>query len=50
VRSSILRNSILEDEAQATDVILESSLLGRRAHIQRRAGMVNAGDHTVITL
>lgn len=50
VRSSILRNSILEDEAQATDVILESSLIGRLAHIQRRAGMVNAGDHTVITL
>jgi glucose-1-phosphate thymidylyltransferase len=50
VRSSILRNSILEDEAQATDVILESSLLGRQAHIQRRAGIVNAGDHTVITL
>lgn len=50
VRSSILRNSILEDEAQATDVILESSLLGRRSHIQRRAGSVNAGDNTVITL
>jgi len=50
VRSSILRNSILEDEAQATDVILESSLIGRQAIIQRRAGVVNAGDHTVITL
>ena len=50
VRSSILRDSILEDEAQATDVILESSLIGRQAHIQRRAGVVNAGDHTVITL
>ncbi len=50
VRSSILRNSILEDEAQATDVILESSMLGRRSHIQRRAGSVNAGDNTIITL
>jgi glucose-1-phosphate thymidylyltransferase len=50
VRSSIVSNSILEDEAQVTGVILESSLIGRQAHIQRRAGVVNAGDHTHITL
>jgi glucose-1-phosphate thymidylyltransferase len=50
VQSSILRNSILEDGAQVTDVILENSLIGRQAQIRRRAGVVNAGDHTVITL
>jgi glucose-1-phosphate thymidylyltransferase len=50
VTSSIIRNSILEDEAQVTDVILESSLIGRRAQIQRRAGTINAGDSTVVTL
>jgi glucose-1-phosphate thymidylyltransferase len=50
VRSSIIRNSILEDEAEVTDVILESSLIGRRACIQRRAGMVNAGDNTILSL
>jgi glucose-1-phosphate thymidylyltransferase len=50
VRSSILRDSILEDEAEVTDVILENSLIGRRAQIQRRAGVLNAGDHTVVTL
>lgn len=50
VNSSIVRNSILEDEAQVTDVILESSLIGRRSQIQRRAGSVNAGDNTVVTL
>jgi glucose-1-phosphate thymidylyltransferase len=50
VESSILRDSILEDEAQATSVILESSLVGRKAHIQRRAGIVNAGDQTEVTL
>jgi len=50
VTSSIIRNSILEDEAQVTDVILESSLIGRRAHIQRRAGTINAGDNTVVSL
>lgn len=50
VERSILRDSILEDEAQVTDVILENSLIGRRAHIQRRAGVVNAGDQTVVIL
>jgi glucose-1-phosphate thymidylyltransferase len=50
IQSSILRDSILEDEAQVSDVILESSMIGRRAQIQRRAGVINAGDHTVVTL
>jgi glucose-1-phosphate thymidylyltransferase len=50
VERSILSNSILEDEAQVVDVILESSLVGRRAHIQRRAGVINAGDQTVAIL
>jgi len=50
VESSIIRNSIIEDDAQVTDVILEGSLIGRRAIIQRRPGMINAGDHTVLTL
>ncbi len=50
VRHSIIQNSILEEEAQATGVILESSLVGRRARISRRAGIVNAGDSTEVTL
>lgn len=50
VERSILSNSILEDHAQAMDVILEESLIGRRAHIQRRAGMINAGDQTEVIL
>jgi len=50
VESSIIRNSILEDEAQTSGVILESSLVGRRALLQRRAGVINAGDNTEITL
>jgi glucose-1-phosphate thymidylyltransferase len=50
VERSILSNSILEDEAEVLDVILESSLVGRRAHIQRRAGVINAGDQTVVIL
>lgn len=50
VESSILRDSILEEEAKVRDVILERSLIGRRAEFQRRPGMVNAGDETVVTL
>jgi len=50
VERSILSNSILEDEAQVLDVILEGSLVGRKAHIQRRAGVINAGDQTVVIL
>ncbi len=50
VESSILRDSILEDEAKVTDVILEKSLVGRRAQIRRRAGTISAGDQTVVIL
>ncbi|HLA97799.1 MAG TPA: sugar phosphate nucleotidyltransferase [Anaerolineales bacterium] len=50
VESSILRDTILEDEAQVKDVILEGSLIGRQAQISRRAGVINAGDQTVVML
>ena len=46
VEHSILRDTILEDEAQTNGVILESSLIGRRALLRRRAGVLNAGDNT----
>jgi glucose-1-phosphate thymidylyltransferase len=47
---SIIQNSILEDEARADGVILEGSLVGRRASLQRRAAIVNAGDNTDVRL
>jgi glucose-1-phosphate thymidylyltransferase len=47
---SIIQDSILEDEAQASGVILENSLIGRKAQIQRRSGVINAGDHTSVML
>lgn len=50
VSRSIVRDSILEDEAQVRGVSLENSLIGRRAQIQQRAGSVNAGDNTVVSL
>jgi glucose-1-phosphate thymidylyltransferase len=50
VEKSIISDSILEDEAEAHGVILEDSLVGRRAVLKRRAGIINAGDNTVVTL
>ena len=50
VSSSIVRNSILEDEAIVRDVSLENSLIGRYAQIQRGKGSVNAGDNTIVSL
>jgi glucose-1-phosphate thymidylyltransferase len=50
IRRSILSNSILEDGAEVMEVILESSLIGRKAQISRRAAIINAGDHTAVTL
>jgi glucose-1-phosphate thymidylyltransferase len=46
VQSSIIRDSILADAAEVTNAILESSLVGRKAQIKRRAGNINAGDQT----
>lgn len=48
VENSIIRNSILEDEADASGTILEESLVGRRACLRRRPGVVNAGDNTSV--
>ncbi|HWQ84576.1 MAG TPA: hypothetical protein VN363_08425, partial [Anaerolineales bacterium] len=50
VENSIISDSILEDDAQTNRVILEASLIGRSAHISRRAGIINAGDNSVVTL
>jgi len=50
VEHSIIRDSIVEDEAYAKGVILEKSLVGRRARLQRRAGIINAGDNTEVTV
>jgi glucose-1-phosphate thymidylyltransferase len=50
VEHSIIQDSILEDEAQTISVIRENSLVGRRALLTRRAGIVNAGDNTEVTL
>lgn len=50
VHNSIICGTILSEAAEATNVILENSLVGRRAKIQRRHGVaLNAADETSIT-
>jgi glucose-1-phosphate thymidylyltransferase len=49
VYSSIIRDSILAEAAEVSDAILENSLVGRRAQIKRRAGVINAGDQTALS-
>jgi glucose-1-phosphate thymidylyltransferase len=50
VSSSIVRDSILENEAQVVNVSLENSLIGRHAQVQSRPGSVNVGDNTIVSL
>lgn len=46
VRSSIVRNSILEDEAQLKGTCLDGSLIGRRAQVESQMKQINIGDDT----
>ena len=50
VDHAIIEDAILEDEAQVSDVILQNSLVGRKATIRRRPGVINAGDQTEVVL
>jgi glucose-1-phosphate thymidylyltransferase len=50
VENVIISNSILEDGAEVEGAILADSLVGKRALIKRRAGIINAGDNTVVIL
>ena len=49
VESSIIRDSILAEAAEVSDAILENSLVGSKAQIKRRAGVINAGDQTHVS-
>ncbi|MFC1879817.1 sugar nucleotidyltransferase [Chloroflexota bacterium] len=50
ISQSIIKESILENQAKAKGIILEQSLVGRQASLQSRPGIVNAGDNTVVTV
>ncbi|GAB4579856.1 MAG: sugar phosphate nucleotidyltransferase [Anaerolineales bacterium] len=48
VTGSVIRNSILEDQAEIAHAVLENSLIGKRAKITNIRGEINAGDDSVI--
>lgn len=50
VEHSIIQDSILEEEAETSAVILDRSLVGRKALLKRRASTINAGDNTEVIL
>ncbi|HNT23146.1 MAG TPA: sugar phosphate nucleotidyltransferase [Anaerolineales bacterium] len=50
IQGCIARNAIVDDGAQVLDVIMEDSLIGREAHIQRRPSVINVGDQTALSL
>jgi glucose-1-phosphate thymidylyltransferase len=50
IQSCIIRDSIIDDSSVLTDVILEHSLIGQEVHIQHKAGVLNIGDQTELSL
>ena len=50
VENSIIKDSILEDQSQATGVILNKSIVGRNANLRRRPKRINVGDDTEIII
>ena len=50
IESSIIRDSIIDDYSNVENVIMEHSLIGREAHIQSQAGVLNVGDQTELVL
>jgi len=47
---SVIRNSIVEDQAGITDAVLEGSLIGKRAMVKGMNGSVNVGDDSVVSV
>lgn len=50
IQGSIIRDSIVDDSSELSNIILEHSLIGREVHIHHKAGSLNVGDNTEMTL
>ncbi len=50
IQNSIIRNTILEENAQLRDLVLSDSLIGRKAEIEGHPWMLNAGDNTELSV
>jgi glucose-1-phosphate thymidylyltransferase len=49
IQGCIIRDSIIDDFSELSNMILEHSLIGRNAHIHQQAGILNIGDHTELS-
>lgn len=50
IHSSIIRDSIIDDDTVLSGVILQHSLIGQKVHLKGKAGVMNVGDHTELDL
>ncbi len=50
IHSCIIRDSIVDDLSDVSNVIMEHSMIGRDVHIHRQAGVLNVGDQTELIL
>jgi len=50
IQSCIIRDSIVDDDSEVNNVIMEHSLIGRETHIHHHASVMNVGDHTELSL
>jgi glucose-1-phosphate thymidylyltransferase len=50
IQSCIIRDSIIEDGSMVSNAIMEHSLIGRDVKIHDRAGILNLGDQTELSL
>ena len=50
IHSCIIRDSIIDDGSDVSNVIMEHSLIGREVNIHGQAGILNVGDQTELSL
>ena len=50
VRNSIVRDSIISDQARVNDITIESSIIGENAQISGKFASINIGDASIVKL
>ena len=50
ITNALVRNSIIEDGASISEMVLENSLIGRNATVNGRAEQMNIGDNSWIEI
>lgn len=50
IQNCLIRDSIIEDSAKLTNMLLEHSIIGRSVKLNGHAAILNLGDHTELSL